>query len=677
MKKLLFTSFISLVTGHALGIETITVYGSLVEKDLYNESSSLSLKTADDVDDQEASHFDELLKTIPNLNMSSGTSRGRFFQVRGIGERSSYEGMPNHSVGFVVDDIDYSGISGGVDLTSMSQVEVYKGPQATRLGPSALAGMIHMTSMNPSKKFQAQGSLKVGNYKTWEESIGFAGALNDKITASLSLSKKDSDGYIRNDYLKRDDTNGVDEFSAISKFEGRFSGLKTRLTFHLFDTDNGYDIFNHANSNKTISDKPGRDDQQTLSQALRLEKTFAQSWQTITILTHQYTKQVYSYDEDWGNDSYWNDLPGYNANYNYDIVFPKTREDWSLDQRFVKDQKLIFGGYFKKSKEDFQELGFKNNAQRKNTFGDYDAKTIALYFENESSLSEKTSFGYGLRIERREADYQDSLGNDFSPNETMFGGHFTYNIKPAPLDLYYLKLSKGYKAGGVNTSTDVPQNRKKFKTENLYSFEVGQKKIWNESQLETKLSAFVMYREDIQVKTSFQDDPMDPSSYTFYNDNATNGFNYGVEFEADWKPLPQLDIISSLGLLKTVYGNYSYESTNLKGRQMPHSPEYQFNTFMKYHFSHGFYTSLNYFMSDNYYYSNSHSQKSTPYQLVDLVLGHKFKSLNISVWAKNIFNESYAKRGFYFANMPPNWNDERYTHRGAPRTYGASLKFKF
>ena len=45
-------------------------------------------------------HFADVLGLVPNLNWAGGTSRPRFFQLRGIGELEQYQGAPNPSVGF-------------------------------------------------------------------------------------------------------------------------------------------------------------------------------------------------------------------------------------------------------------------------------------------------------------------------------------------------------------------------------------------------------------------------------------------------------------------------------------------------------------------------------------------------------------------------------------------------
>ena len=48
--------------------------------------------------------------SIPNLNLSGEGSRARYFQLRGVGELEQYDGAPNPSIGFIVDDIDFSGL---------------------------------------------------------------------------------------------------------------------------------------------------------------------------------------------------------------------------------------------------------------------------------------------------------------------------------------------------------------------------------------------------------------------------------------------------------------------------------------------------------------------------------------------------------------------------------------
>ena len=98
----------------------------------------------------------------------------RYFQIRGIGERSGYQGTPNSSVGFLIDDIDYSGQGGIATLFDVDQVEVFRGPQD--LGQEQmLAGLIYIKTKDPTEKFEGTSEL-TGDYGT--QNIGIAMGAN-------------------------------------------------------------------------------------------------------------------------------------------------------------------------------------------------------------------------------------------------------------------------------------------------------------------------------------------------------------------------------------------------------------------------------------------------------------------------------------------------------------------
>ena len=90
----------------------IIVKAELGTQNLFNVPSSITILNNRELEFKNDNHFQNLIDLIPNLNYAGGTSRPRYFQIRGIGERSQYvgEGAPNFSVGFMVDGIDFSGI---------------------------------------------------------------------------------------------------------------------------------------------------------------------------------------------------------------------------------------------------------------------------------------------------------------------------------------------------------------------------------------------------------------------------------------------------------------------------------------------------------------------------------------------------------------------------------------
>ena len=82
----------------------IIVKAELGTQNFFNVPSSITILNNRELEFKNDNHFQNLIDLIPNLNYASGTSRPRYFQIRGIGERSQYagEGAPNFSVGYMV-----------------------------------------------------------------------------------------------------------------------------------------------------------------------------------------------------------------------------------------------------------------------------------------------------------------------------------------------------------------------------------------------------------------------------------------------------------------------------------------------------------------------------------------------------------------------------------------------
>ena len=77
-----------------------------------DSANSVTVIDTKDFERRDAEHIEQLLNLAPNVNFSSGSSRGKFFQIRGIGERSQFVEPINPSVGLYIDGIDFSGLGG-------------------------------------------------------------------------------------------------------------------------------------------------------------------------------------------------------------------------------------------------------------------------------------------------------------------------------------------------------------------------------------------------------------------------------------------------------------------------------------------------------------------------------------------------------------------------------------
>ena len=210
-------------------LEEVIVTATLREQSLLATPVSITVLNERTLQDAGRQHFEDVLAAVPNLNWAGGTSRPRFFQIRGIGEREQYEGAPNPSVGFLIDDIDFSGIGMPATLFDVGRVEVLRGPQGMRYGANALAGLIVMRGQEPADELGFSTEASFGEYAS--ESVGaVATGPVDALKSSwrVAVQRYRSDGYRRDVFLHRDDTNDRDELTARAKWRWRPSEDTTR-----------------------------------------------------------------------------------------------------------------------------------------------------------------------------------------------------------------------------------------------------------------------------------------------------------------------------------------------------------------------------------------------------------------------------------------------------------------
>jgi outer membrane receptor protein involved in Fe transport len=133
----------------AQAIEEIVVTADFRERSASEIPASVTTFDAEAVAQLAVQHFEELINVVPNLNWSGDGHRARYLQIRGVGELEQYQGAPNPSVGFLIDDIDFSGIGTIATTFDIDRIEVLRGPQGTRYGANALAGLVYVQSALP------------------------------------------------------------------------------------------------------------------------------------------------------------------------------------------------------------------------------------------------------------------------------------------------------------------------------------------------------------------------------------------------------------------------------------------------------------------------------------------------------------------------------------------------
>ena len=673
-------------------LEEIVVKASLKEVRSLDLSTSITVLNAETIRRSSVQHFEELAQLTPNLHWSGGSSRARYFQVRGIGERSQYEGAPNPSVGFLLDDIDFSAIGGVATRFDLGSVEVLRGPQGTRYGANALAGLIYARSREPTRQAEAEAEVSLGNDDMRALGLAVSGPLGASTSGRLAAHQYRANGFRRNATLDRDDTNGREELSLRGKLNFDPSpGLALRLTVLHIDLDNGYDRWSINNELTTWSDRPGRDSQASTGASLRADLELAGGHSLVSITGAASSGIEHSYDADWGEDSYWSRIAGFDMRYDYTSRTLRERTGLSQELRLLSpagsEWDYVLGVWFLDLEEDndrvdrglYAEPGYAPGPSEDRFESRYGADSLALFGEISRSFARDWEITAGLRWEQRDADYDDSNEERFSPKDDMVGGQVSLSRPLRDNARIYARVARGYKAGGFNLGLGgqgLSSSELLYDPEFLWNYELGVKGLWLDGRLRGELAVFHSQRDDVQVDTSRQLDPQDPNTFVFFTRNVGRGRNRGVELSLQYAPDDAWRLRAALGLLDTEITRFP-SRPELTGRDQPHAPRYGYALEARWRHPDGWFAAGELTGKDGFYFSNSHDRKSEPYTLLHLRAGRAWEGWEAFGWVRNLLDEYYAVRGFYFSNVPPDWPQQEFRQQGDPRHFGVTIRRLF
>ena len=674
-------------------VEEIVVTADFREQTLGDLPVSASVLDAAALETLRVQHFEELVRQVPNLNLSGEGSRARYFQLRGIGELEQYEGAPNPSVGFIVDDIDFSGIGSIGTLFDVDRVEVLRGPQGTRYGANALGGLIYMRSQVPTGEFSADFEATTGNDGTLAIGAAVGGPISDALGYRASLHRYESNGFRRNAFLNRDDTYGRDELAARGKLAWAPSERVTVDFAGLYvDVDNGYDAWAIDNGFTTYSDQPGQDAQRSIAGSVRVHAAL-KAVDLVSITGAAQTDATFSFDADWGNADFW-------APFVYDFRQSNERERRTFNQEVRVLSKpgaiangrgdWLVGAYVLDLEEtndrvDFGVDDFAVYCDPCTARSDYDATNLAVFGQVDVALRRRLDLTAGLRFEQRSADYVDTASNRFDPDDHMAGGEVALTFRLNERWSSYARAARGYKAGGFNISlggvdfddvdTLTPQEIE-FGAESLTSLELGVRGRSASGRVTADVSVFTAERDDQQIKVPLQLRRGDPSSFLFVTANAERGVHRGLEANVRWAATERLALSAALGRLHAEIDEFSL-FPDLEGRGPAHAPGYTYALGAEYRAPSGWWGRVDLTGMDDFFFDYGHDQRSESYALMNLRIGREWDALSVTLWARNVLDEEYFVRGFYFGNEPPDFADELYTRLGDPRHYGVTFKYRW
>ena len=644
-------------------------------------------------------HLQDVIGLVANLNWSGDTNRPRYFQIRGIGELDQYQGAPNPSVGFLLDGIDFSGLGSAGTLYDVGQVEVIRGPQGMRYGANALAGLIAVQSAEPADEFGGRVDLEGGDYGMRSYGAVLTGpvaALDSSFR--LAVQQYRGDGFYRNAYLGRDDTNGYDENTVRGKWRWQpADDLRAELTLLYVGINDAYDAWTLDGSRTTQTDQPGVDQQHSTGGALRVEYDGWRYAKLVLTGTAADSHIRYAYDGDFGNEALWAPYT-----YAYYETQQRDRTTHSLELRLESHEGGALNWLLGVYALDLSEHLIDNSpglyadpddpTQDSQTDGTTDShfhsRNAAVFAELDGRFARRWRWSAGLRAERRGADYHDfsddplnpaPLTHDFAPVNHLWGGNASLEYALTAGQNAYVSIGRGYKAGGFNLGNGLPVDQLQFNPESDVNFELGWKADLDDHRLRLDSDVFYTHRSNLQLQTGEQTDPTNPDAFVLYNMNVPSGRNYGLESTLAFVPDDIVELGASAGLLNTTYHGLTFDGVPLPDRSLPHAPSWQASGSMTLHASHGAYLRFDVTGKGSFYYDLPalDPYASHAYVLLNIKAGIRHDHWSADVWVRNVTDRDYTVRGFYFADVPPDFASQQFTQLGEPRQFGASLSYSF
>ena len=209
-----------------------------------------------------------------------------------------------------------------------------------------------------------------------------------------------------------------------------------------------------------------------------------------------------------------------------------------------------------------------------------------------------------------------------------------------------------------------------FDTEKINTYEIGLAYLNPEKTYQAKLNLFYLERKNAQLR----DAGGSKGFFTYFTSNQGDAKHYGAEYHSQWYFKPDWSLETNLSYLKATRDNSS--------RDLANAPKYKYAFLLRYTPENGFYSNISINGNDDYYEENGHDLKREAYAVVNATIGYAKDHWDILLWAKNLLDNDYTQRVFYFDNYHPEDNyayDSKrlYKASGDPLNCGITINYNW
>lgn len=587
--------------------------------------------------------------------------------IRGFGARSAF-GI--RGVKLLVDGVpettpDGQGQLDNLDLNSISNIEVIRGPNAALYG-NAAGGTIHIYTQDRVEKPFIQLRSLIGSFG------------NFKTDVSTGLKFEKSNLILNSSYFR---TKGFRNHSFGENF---IFAAKWKVDLNQYSQVEF--IGNHTNS--PLAQDPGGislEDAQADPQTARQANIDFNAGEAIS-----HTKAAVKYIRTKKNSQFQSILFGHRRNFEGRLPFSDGGYI-DLDRNFW-GQSSFYQLKHKTRKYSHKTLiGFDThfqNDQRQRFVNDLGIaqgltlnqteifNTYAVFLSHQTDISKKLILDLNLRNDLNQIKLADRFFSDGDNSSEQSLNAFNYSLGIGYTGIAaffpYLRLASSFETPSLSELSANP-------TSSGFNVDLESVRSIN-YELGIKLNPSKNYRIETNIfliNNSNEILPFEleafPGRAFFRNTGATQ--RRGFEFLFEAMPLQTISTNLTYSFSNFQFSNFEVDGTNLEGLKLPGIPEHNIQIALDYCISQSTTIQLKYKHVGRLYADNENSVSVSPYNLIDLK-GRKtfqFENLNLELFGglNNLFNIQY------FDNIRINAFGARFYEPAAERNayIGVSLKW--
>ncbi|MEZ5572153.1 MAG: TonB-dependent receptor [Halioglobus sp.] len=680
-------------------LEEVIVTAQKRSESLQDVAISIAVVSGAELAALNKTQITDLSRLVPGFTFAEGTSdAGRNILIRGIGT-SSFSRSVDLSVGTVVDNVASGSLSGSIlDFSDVERVEVLRGPQGMLFGKNSSAGLLNITTQNPTPDFTTGFRTAYGS----ENLLNLYGYVSgpiveDELLGRISMYSNTSDGIIDNRYPGGEDMNDRDEWGGRAKLRWLISeDFDAQLNYTHIDRNHKCCVATLRQvAPGSVAEREGgpvgpKNDKivdndssygETKVDIYSLELNYSLGDFLITSISAYTKEDVYGAAR---SDLYTRTaLPLNDSFEKYDQYTQELRITSPSEGTvtyvaglyyFYKEINRTFTRYIDLYGIDFAPapdsgaLSVVNDTHTDNeSFAAFGQATWHVTPHNRLSLGARYNFDQ-LSHQQTVAPLPDTLPEappgtiDAHDNDQAGSWRIIAEHDIADDAMVYASYAKGYKGPGSNSLPSGPTSGDVFVDPEIpSSYEVGIKSQWFDNRLRVNGAAYYSTFKDFQASAQVADafPPL------FFLTNAGELETQGVELEVNAQLADNLEVQGSLAYTDAIFSDwddapcYAGQTVNqgcvdgvqdLSGADMPFSPDWSVFLATTYYVPvpsmpfDGF-ASLNFFWRDEVQFDTANNPLLTgdPYNTFDLYTGIAARDghYRLQFYVQNLFDQFY------------------------------------